>query len=290
MVRYVPFLGLARSLNRSLNLPRLSSPSCRAGTGREGGTGVILGYARGVIALDGASKRLGGKLVLAPTTLVVPERTCLALLGPSGCGKSTLLRLILGLIAPDTGRVSVDGIAVTPATAMSVRRRAGYVVQDGGLFPHLTARNNAALMARHLRWPRERIDRRLGELAELVRLELKLLDRYPGELSGGQKQRVGIMRALMLDPAILLMDEPMAALDPMVRSQLQRDLRRIFSELGKTVLLVTHNLDEAAHLGDEVALMRAGRLIQRGSMRELVESPADPFVREFVEAQRTPWR
>jgi osmoprotectant transport system ATP-binding protein len=254
------------------------------------GNPVDLGYARGVIALDGVAKRLGDKVVLAPTTLVVPERTCLALLGPSGCGKSTLLRLILGLIAPDAGRVSVEGVLVTPATAFGVRRRAGYVVQDGGLFPHLSARDNAVLMARHLRWPRERIAYRLGELAELVHLDLKLLDRYPGQLSGGQRQRVGIMRALMLDPAILLMDEPMAALDPMVRSQLQQDLRRIFSELGKTVLLVTHNLDEAAYLGDEVALMRAGELIQRGRMHELIESPADPFVREFIEAQRALWR
>jgi osmoprotectant transport system ATP-binding protein len=243
-----------------------------------------------MISLEDASKRLGGKLVLHPTTLAVPERTCLALLGPSGCSKSTLLRLVLGILLPDAGRVVVDGIAVTPATAMGVRRRAGYVVQDGGLFPHLTARANATLLARHLRWPHERIVSRLGELAALVHLDMKLLDRYPSELSGGQRQRVGIMRALMLDPAILLLDEPMAALDPMVRAQLQKDLRRIFSEVGKTVLLVTHNLDEAAYLGDRVALMRAGQVVQSGTMHELVESPADPFVREFIEAQRSLWR
>jgi osmoprotectant transport system ATP-binding protein len=242
-----------------------------------------------VITLAGAAKRFDGKLVLAPTSLAVPAHTSLALLGPSGCGKSTLLRLILGLLPADEGHVTVDGVRVTPATALAVRRRTGTVVQDGGLFPHLRARDNVALLARHLRWDRSRIDGRLDELARLVHLEASVLDRYPSQMSGGQRQRVGIMRALMLDPPILLLDEPMGALDPMVRRQLQQDLRRIFSELGKTVVLVTHDLDEAAYLGDEVALMRAGTIVQKGPMRELVDAPAAPFVREFVEAQRPLW-
>ncbi len=242
-----------------------------------------------MITLDGAAKRYGDRLVLAPTTLEVRAGTSIVLLGPSGCGKSTLLRLILGLIAPDAGRVSVDGQAVTPESVLAVRRRIGYVVQEGGLFPHLTGRMNATLLARQLRWPRDRIARRVHDLAEMVRLDEGVLDRYPSQMSGGQRQRVGIMRALMLEPAILLLDEPMGALDPMVRSSLQRDLRRIFSELKKTVLLVTHDLEEAAYLGDEVALMRAGAVIQRGPMQELIASPADPFVREFIEAQRGPW-
>jgi osmoprotectant transport system ATP-binding protein len=238
-----------------------------------------------MIAIEGIAKRFGGKLVLSPITLNVAARTSLALLGPSGCGKSTLLRLILGLILPDAGRLSVAGVPVTPATSIQVRRQIGYVIQDGGLFPHLSARDNVTLLARHLGWQRGQLEERLAELVALVRLDARLLKRYPAELSGGERQRVGIMRALMLDPQLLLLDEPMGALDPMVRARLQRDLKHIFAGLGKTVLLVTHSLEEASYLGDEVVLMNEGRVVQRGRMRELLES-TDPFVREFVAAQR----
>jgi osmoprotectant transport system ATP-binding protein len=241
-----------------------------------------------VIALEGVAKRYGERLVVAPTTLTVRAGTTLALVGPSGCGKSTILRLVLGLLAPDAGRIVVGDVAVTPGTVLAVRRRTGYVIQDGGLFPHLSARDNVTLLARRLGWTPARIDPRVGELAALVHLDPGMLARYPAQLSGGQRQRVGIMRALMLDPQILLLDEPMGALDPMVRAGLQVDLKRIFSELTKTVLLVTHGLDEAAYLGDDVALMREGRVLQRGTLRELEESPADPFVREFIHAQKAP--
>jgi osmoprotectant transport system ATP-binding protein len=242
-----------------------------------------------MIDLVAVEKRYGGKVVLAPTTLNVPARTCLALLGPSGCGKSTLLRMVLGLIAPDAGRVLVEGEAVTAASAPALRRRIGYVIQDGGLFPHLTAAGNVALVARELGWSEPRIRARLDELLGLTRLDPALLSRYPGELSGGQRQRVGLMRALMLDPVLLLLDEPMGALDPLVRRLLQDDLKRIFAELSRTVILVTHDMAEAAYLGDEVALMRAGHILQRGPMAALVERPADPFVAEFLSAQRAPW-
>jgi osmoprotectant transport system ATP-binding protein len=241
-----------------------------------------------LIALEGIAKRYGERLVLSPTTLTVGAGTSLALVGPSGCGKSTVLRLVLGLLTPDAGRVLVGGVTVTPATVIAVRRNTGYVIQEGGLFPHLSAGDNVTLLARRLGWTADRIAPRLNELAALVRLDSVLLRLYPAELSGGQRQRVGIMRALMLDPPVLLLDEPMGALDPIVRAKLQDDLKRIFSELGKTVLLVTHSLDEAAYLGTEVALMREGRVVQRGTMRELSDAPADPFVREFIEAQRTP--
>jgi osmoprotectant transport system ATP-binding protein len=241
-----------------------------------------------LIALEGIAKRYGERLVLSPTTLTVRAGTSLALVGPSGCGKSTVLRLVLGLLTPDAGRVLVGGVAVTPATVIAVRRSTGYVIQEGGLFPHLSAGDNVTLLARRLGWTADRIAPRLNELAALVRLDSALLQLYPAELSGGQRQRVGIMRALMLDPPVLLLDEPMGALDPIVRAKLQEDLKRIFSELGKTALLVTHSLDEAAYLGTEVALMREGRVVQRGTMRELSETPADPFVREFIEAQRAP--
>jgi osmoprotectant transport system ATP-binding protein len=238
-----------------------------------------------MVTLDGVEKRFGGRLVLAPTTLTVGARTSLALLGPSGCGKSTLLRLVLGLLAPDAGQLSVAGVPVTPATVISVRRRIGYVIQEGGLFPHLTAKDNVALLARHLGWRPSRVAERLEELALLVRLEPAMLDRYPAQLSGGERQRVGIMRALMLDPPLLLLDEPMGALDPMVRARLQEDLKRIFAELEKTVIFVTHSLEEAAFLGDEVVLMRDGHVVQRGTMHDL-ETAADPFTREFVDVQR----
>jgi osmoprotectant transport system ATP-binding protein len=241
-----------------------------------------------MVTLEGVEKRFGSRLVLSPTTLTVVAHTSVALLGPSGCGKSTLLRLILGLLVPDAGSLTVAGIPVTPQTALRVRQRIGYVIQDGGLFPHITARENVTLLARHLGWAPPRVDARTRELASLVHLEPALLERYPAELSGGERQRVGIMRALMLDPPLLLLDEPMGALDPMVRAQLQRDLKRIFGELKKTVILVTHSLEEAAFLSDEVVLMRDGRVIQRGTMHDL-ESAADPFAREFVDAQRGAW-
>jgi osmoprotectant transport system ATP-binding protein len=241
-----------------------------------------------MIALEGAEKRFAGVQVLAPTTLAIAPRSSLALLGPSGCGKSTLLRLIIGLIAPDAGTVRVAGTVVGPATVGALRRRIGYVIQDGGLFPHLSASDNVTLMARHLGWPPERIRPRLAELAALVHLDEAMLLRYPIELSGGQRQRVGLMRALMLDPDVLLLDEPMGALDPMVRSQLQEDLVKIFAELEKTVVLVTHDLGEAAYLASEVALMQKGRILQRGPIQALVEQPAAPFVREFLRAQRAP--
>ena len=240
------------------------------------------------IELDGLVKRFGATTALDLPTFVVPERTVLALIGPSGCGKSTLLRLVVGLIRPDKGRVLVGGTPMTPETRSAILPRIGYVIQDGGLFPHLTALENAALVARHRGWVRERVDARIADLGQLTGLDRGLLDRYPSELSGGQKQRVALMRALMLDPDVLLMDEPLAALDPMIRSRLQRDLRDVFQRLRKTVLFVTHDLAEAAIVADDVALLRAGRLVQRGAPAELAARPADPFVTEFIAAQTPP--
>jgi osmoprotectant transport system ATP-binding protein len=242
-----------------------------------------------VITLQDVSKSYDGKVALARTTLEVPPEQCLALIGPSGCGKSTLLRLVLGLIAPDSGQITIGGTPLKADTCRVLRLRSGYVIQDGGLFPHLTAAENITLMAREQRWETRRLQKRLAELAELTRLPRELLDRYPAQLSGGQRQRVGLMRALMLDPEVLLMDEPLGALDPMIRSQLQEDLKQIFQRLNKTVLLVTHDMSEAAYLGDEIALMREGRIVQRGPVRELLEHPVDPFVTEFIRAQRPLW-
>jgi osmoprotectant transport system ATP-binding protein len=239
-----------------------------------------------MIELRGVRKSFGGRQILQPTDLIVAAGSTTVLLGPSGCGKSTLLRLMLGLLWSDSGTVTVEGRPLTPDDVLAVRRRMGYVVQDGGLFPHLTASANVSLVARHLGWLRPRISDRLGELAALVRLPGESLDRYPAQLSGGQRQRVGLMRALMLDPAVLLFDEPLGALDPLVRAELQTDLRDIFRKVGKTVVLVTHDLAEAAFFADEVVLLRDGRVVQRGKPADLAREPAEPFVTQFIQAQR----
>jgi osmoprotectant transport system ATP-binding protein len=164
----------------------------------------------------------------------------------------------------------------------------GYVIQDGGLFPHLTAEENVGLMARHLKWDRNRIDERIAALAELTLFPLDGLSRYPAQLSGGQKQRVSLMRAIMLDPEVLLLDEPLGALDPMIRADLQNELREIFRQLGKTVVMVTHDIHEAGYFGDSIVLMREGQVVQRATLADLLSHPADPFVTRFINAQRTP--
>jgi osmoprotectant transport system ATP-binding protein len=240
------------------------------------------------LALERVTKTFGEREVIRETSLKVQDGERVALIGPSGCGKSTLLKMILGLIEPDSGSVRVDDVTVTPDTARSVRRRVGYVIQDGGLFPHLTARDNVTLVARlggELAPPK--LAARVTELAEVARLSDRLLDRHPQQLSGGERQRVGLMRALMLDPGLLLLDEPLGALDPIVRAALQKDLRDVFQNLGKSVLVVTHDMAEAAYLADSIAVMRDGAVLQRGTMRELVDEPAHPFVAEFVGAQRS---
>ena len=180
----------------------------------------------------------------------------------------------------------MGGQPLRPETLPAVRRQIGYMIQEGGLFPHLTARDNVALMPRYLRWPAERTAARLVELMDLVRLTPTLLDRYPRQLSGGHRQRVGLMRALVLDPAVLLLDEPLGDLDPMVRAELQDELRSVFRTLQKTVVLVTHDLAEAGYLGDRLTLLRSGRIVQQGTLAELLDRPADDFAARFVQAQR----
>ena len=241
-----------------------------------------------MLELVGVSKRLGGAEVLRGIDLTAAAGVTTVLIGPSGCGKSTVLRLILGLLSPDAGVVRVGGAEVGPRTVDAVRARTGYVIQDGGLFPHLDARDNVRLMARQRGWDAARIQRRVDELVALTRFPADALARFPVELSGGQRQRVSLMRALMLDPDVILLDEPMAALDPLVRADLQADLRAIFRALGKTVVLVTHDLTEAGRLGDTILLMRDGAVVQAGTLAELVRAPRDEFVRHFINAQRSP--
>ncbi len=239
-----------------------------------------------MINIEGVSKAYNNQVVLQQTNLTIPTGKITAFIGPSGCGKSTILKILLGLIEPSSGRVKIDGEVVDQSNCISLRRKIGYVIQEGGLFPHLTARNNILLLAKHLKLLDESIELRLKELTEMMKLPESVLNRYPVELSGGQRQRVSLMRALILDPEYLLMDEPFGALDPMVRSSLQTELKDIFGTLAKTVLFVTHDMGEACYLADEIVLFAKGRVIQKGNLEELRDQPVSAYVTEFINSQR----
>ncbi|MEM6792565.1 MAG: ATP-binding cassette domain-containing protein [Acidobacteriota bacterium] len=241
-----------------------------------------------MLKLTRVSKSIGSTIAVDRVDLEVCRGQTVALIGPSGCGKSTLVRLMIGLLRPDRGRIEVDGEQLSARSLTSIRGRIGYVIQSGGLFPHLTARENAALQAQHAGLEASAIERRLAELLELTQLGDGLLERYPAELSGGQRQRFSLVRALMLEPEILLLDEPLGALDPMIRADLQEDLKSIFEVLGAAVVLVTHDLAEADFFTDRLLLMDGGRLIQEGSFRELRGQPASELVQRFVSAHRSP--
>lgn len=241
-----------------------------------------------MIALSQVEKSFDGHRVVGPISLEIAAKATMVLIGPSGCGKSTLLKLMLGLLRPDGGGIEVGGSPLEDHDLGRYRHSLGYVVQQGGLFPHMTARQNATLMAGQLGWEAGRIAARLDALLALTKLKPDLIDRYPAELSGGQRQRVGLVRALFLDPDLLLLDEPLGALDPLIRFELQNDLKEIFDSLHKTVVLVTHDMGEARFFADRIVLLKDGRIAQTGSFEELVDSPQDPFVSRFIEAQRAP--
>ena len=241
-----------------------------------------------MFALKSVSKSFGPVQVLKPTTVEFRAGESTVLIGPSGCGKSTLLRLLVGLIDADGGTIQFEGTPITKSNIMPMRQRMGYVIQDGGLFPHLTARQNVSLLASYLGWEQKRMDQRVEELADLTRLPRLALDRYPAQMSGGQRQRVGIMRALMMDPSVLLLDEPMGALDPLVRFDLQEDLRKIFRTLAKTAIMVTHDMGEAAFFGDRVMMFGEGEIVQEGRLEDLIRHPSNEYVSRFINAQRLP--
>ncbi len=257
---------------------------------QETGVGRLPGIAsptpQFMLELSNVSKSFAGRIVVDRVSARFLPDTRYVLIGPSGCGKSTILKMLIGLIQPDSGHVCVDDRPLQDADRSSTRQRFGYVIQSGGLFPHLTARQNIALPAAWNQYPPLRISRRIDELIDLTRFPADGLDRYPGQLSGGQRQRVGLMRALVLDPEFLLLDEPLGALDPMIRDRLQRELKTIFDTLHKTVVLVTHDLYEAARFADEIILLRNGQIRQRGTLHQLMDQPAEPFVNEFVRAQQ----
>jgi len=241
-----------------------------------------------MIKLENVSKSFDKIKVLHSTHLEIFPKSTTVIIGPSGCGKSTLLRLIIGLIKPDEGEIYVNGEFINDNNLYSIRHKMGYVIQDGGLFPHLNARENVSLLASYLSTGDDYIEKRIKELCELTKFPHDALNRYPVQISGGQRQRVSLMRALMLDPEILLLDEPLGALDPLIRFELQNDLKEIFEALGKTVVIVTHDIGEAGFFGDKVILIRDGRIIQQGTIADLVRNPSDSFVTDFIQAQRNP--
>jgi osmoprotectant transport system ATP-binding protein len=229
-----------------------------------------------------------GTVAVAGLSLNVPAGELVVLVGPSGCGKSTILRMINRLVEPTAGRIFLDGEDVTDADPVALRRRIGYVIQHVGLFPHHTVRQNIATVPRLLGWPRARVADRVAELLDLVGLEPdRFAGRYPHELSGGQRQRVGVARALAADPVVLLMDEPFSAVDPIVRSRLQEEFRRLQANVRKTIVFVTHDVDEAVRLGDRIAVLsEGGHLQQYDAPADLLARPANAFVAEFVGADR----
>ncbi|CAH9017655.1 ATP-binding cassette domain-containing protein [Candidatus Nitrosacidococcus sp. I8] len=243
---------------------------------------------KAIVILENVSKSYSTTAGIQHTSLNISQGQITALIGPSGCGKSTLLRLIVGLITPDSGCIYFEGTQLTPENILAQRQKMGYVIQEGGLFPHYTAQENIALVANYLNWDQNKIDQRLRELVALARFPEDALKRYPVQLSGGQRQRVALMRALMLNPDLLLLDEPLGALDPLNRYEMQAELREIFQSLHKTVILVTHDIGEAAYFSDHILLLRDGKIIQEGTVIDFLENPADPFVKQFIEAQRCP--
>jgi len=241
-----------------------------------------------MIQLEGVTKRFGNVVAIDGVSTLFENGLTHVLLGSSGSGKSTILRLILGLISPDSGSVRVDGELVEARTRRALLGKMGYVVQEGGLYPHLTARRNVTLAAEARKWDEGRIDARVQELATLVGFDDAILRLHPDEISGGQRQRVSLMRALMLDPPFLLLDEPLGSLDPLVRADLQQQLKEIFTPMGKTVVIVTHDIGEAAVFGHTVTLMTEGRIVQQGTFADLSRRPASAFVTAFLNAQKPP--
>ena len=242
-----------------------------------------------MIRFEGVTKRYPGadRSAVAGLDLTVPDGTTCALIGPSGCGKSTTLRMVNRLVEPDSGRVWVAGRDVAGTDATRLRRGIGYVLQGVGLFPHRSVGQNVATVPGLLGWERARITGRVDEMLDLVGLDpARYRNRRPAELSGGQRQRVGVARALAADPPVLLMDEPFGAVDPVARDRLQEEIGAILRRLRKTVILVTHDIGEAIRMGDTVALMRDGHLVQAETPERLLAAPADDFVENFLGGTR----
>src|SRR5438876_5929685 len=232
------------------------------------------------------TKRYGDTVAVDGLSFAVPAGRICVLVGPSGCGKTTSLRMVNRLIEPTSGEILIDGENVLQGDPTELRRRIGYVIQQTGLFPHQTVADNTAAVPRLLGWPKERIGARVDELLTLIGLDVRMLRRYPAQLSGGERQRVGVARAMAARPPVMLMDEPFAAVDPIVRERLQNEFLRLQRDQGTTVIFVTHDIDEAIKLGDRVAVMRGGKLVQYAPPGELLAHPVNAFVAESVGSDR----
>jgi osmoprotectant transport system ATP-binding protein len=236
-----------------------------------------------MIVIEEVSKSYDRRRVVDRLSLIIEPGAFCVLLGPSGCGKSTLLRMINRLIASDAGTIRIGGADIAGIAPEALRRRIGYVIQSVGLFPHWPVADNIATVPRLLKWPRARVERRVDELLELFRLDPALYrGKYPHQLSGGEQQRVGVARALAADPALLLMDEPFAAIDPIARAALQDEIAQLHRRTNKTILFVTHDIEEALRLATRIAVMNRGRIVQTGTPLDLVARPAEDFVRDFL--------
>ncbi|GGA52764.1 glycine betaine/carnitine/choline transport ATP-binding protein OpuCA [Kroppenstedtia guangzhouensis] len=228
----------------------------------------------------------GGKKAVEDLKLEVEQGEFVVIIGPSGCGKTTTMKMINRLIEPSEGSIYIKGENILHKNQVELRRSIGYVIQQIGLFPHMTIMENIALVPKLLKWPEDRRKNRAEELLKLVNMNPEYLYRYPHELSGGQQQRIGVLRALAADPPLILMDEPFGALDPITRESLQEEFKNLQQSLGKTIIFVTHDMDEALKLADRIVIMREGKLVQVGTPDEILRNPANEFVEEFIGKER----
>ncbi|HWE71760.1 MAG TPA: ABC transporter ATP-binding protein [Stellaceae bacterium] len=235
-----------------------------------------------MIELDHVTKSYGARDSVDDVSFTVDKGAFCAVVGPSGSGKSTTMRMINRLIEPSAGHIRINGEDIASLPVEVLRRRSGYAIQSVGLFPHWNIADNIATVPRLLKWPEDRVRQRVDELLKLLQLDPATREKFPHQLSGGQQQRIGVARALAADPEVLLMDEPFGALDPITREALRAELSRIHRSTGKTILFVTHDIDEALQLADKIALLRDGKLVQFGTPLELLIHPADDFVRNFM--------
>ncbi|WP_217424795.1 betaine/proline/choline family ABC transporter ATP-binding protein [Virgibacillus ihumii] len=228
----------------------------------------------------------GTKKAVENMTLEVEKGEFIVFIGPSGCGKTTTMKMINRLIEPTDGTISIEGENILDKDPVELRREIGYVIQQIGLFPHMTIQENISLVPKLLKWPEDKRRKRAEELLELVNMDAQFLDRFPHELSGGQQQRIGVLRALAADPPLILMDEPFGALDPITRDSLQEEFKKLQQSLGKTIVFVTHDMDEALELADRIVIMRDGELVQVGSPDEIMRNPVNEFVEQFIGKDR----
>ncbi|WP_188694238.1 betaine/proline/choline family ABC transporter ATP-binding protein [Pullulanibacillus camelliae] len=240
-----------------------------------------------MLTLDHVSKVYAeGKKAVDNMSLEVEKGEFVVFIGPSGCGKTTTMKMINRLIEPSQGRILLEGEDIMDKNPVELRRSIGYVIQQIALFPHMTIRQNIALVPKLLKWPNTKRRARAEELLELVDMDESFLERYPHELSGGQQQRIGVLRALAANPPLILMDEPFGALDPITRDSLQEEFKRLQKRLKKTIVFVTHDMDEAIKLADKIVIMREGQIVQMGEPEEILRHPANDFVEEFIGKDR----